>query len=77
MNPALDPVCLRPIRCEPAAMSASSVPAVKEPARKARSSSKRRTPRRGHLSFAEGMRPFIGVIKNAPSDLSMCVGFGK
>jgi hypothetical protein len=28
-------------------------------------------------SFAEGMRPFIGMIKNAPADLSMREGFGR
>ncbi|MCX6931301.1 MAG: hypothetical protein NTZ29_01240 [Verrucomicrobia bacterium] len=28
-------------------------------------------------SFAAGMKPFIGMVKNAPPDLSMREGFGN
>ena len=36
-----------------------------------------RESRRTGASFAEGMRPFIGLIKDAPPDLSMREGFGS
>lgn len=39
-----------------------------------KSAAKRST--RSRRSFAEGMRPFFGMIKNAPPDLSMREGFG-
>ncbi len=49
---------------------------VKKPARKIRRAAKKRGARHPGPSFAEGMRPFIGIIKNAPPDLSMREGFG-
>jgi hypothetical protein len=57
-------------------MPASSLRVAKKPARKIRSAAKKRGARRPSPSFAEGMRPFIGMIKNAPPDLSMREGFG-
>jgi len=60
-------------------MPASSLPSDKKVSRKARIASvikRKRHARRATPSFAEGMKPFIGMIKNAPSDLSMREGFG-
>ena len=57
-------------------MPAPSLPVVKKIARKIRPPSKQRVAQRTRPSFAEGMRPFIGMIKNAPSNLSMREGFG-
>jgi hypothetical protein len=60
-------------------MPAPSIPSAKKVSRKARIASViKRKPRarRAMPSFAEGMKPFIGMIKNAPPDLSMREGFG-
>jgi hypothetical protein len=50
---------------------------IKKPVRNTRIVAKKRGARRPGPSFAEGMRPFIGMIKNAPPDLSMREGFGN
>jgi hypothetical protein len=60
-------------------MPAPSTPSAKKVSRKARIASvikKKTRARRATPSFAEGMKPFIGMIKNAPPDLSMREGFG-
>jgi hypothetical protein len=44
--------------------------------RDTRTASPARRSRRSGPSFAEGMKPFIGMVKNAPPDLSMREGFG-
>ncbi len=33
--------------------------------------------RRSKFSFAEGMRPFVGMVKTAPPDLSTREAFGR
>ena len=48
----------------------------KAKSRSARASAKSAAKRRPGPSFSEGMKPFIGMIKNAPPDLSMREGFG-
>ena len=60
-------------------MPAPSIASAKKVTRKARIASvikKKHRARRATPSFAEGMKPFIGMIKNAPPDLSMREGFG-
>lgn len=49
---------------------------AKKPIRKIRRAAKKRGTRHPGPSFAEGMRPFIGIVKNAPPELSMREGFG-
>jgi len=53
-------------------------PAAKKNLRKLprKRAGKRSTHKAGKRSLAEGMRPFFGMIKNAPADLSMREGFG-
>ena len=58
-------------------MSAASFATAKKIRRKPRTVSPARRSRRSGPSFAEGMKPFIGMVKNAPPDLSMREGFGN
>jgi hypothetical protein len=58
-------------------MPATSLATAKKVRRKPRTASPARRSRRSGLSFAEGMKPFIGMVKNAPPDLSMREGFGN
>jgi hypothetical protein len=61
-------------------MPVPSTPSAKKVSRKARIASfmkKKTRARRATPSFAEGMKPFIGMIKNAPPDLSTREGFGS
>jgi hypothetical protein len=57
-------------------MPISSIPPAKKLVRKNPPLTRKRPARRAGPSFAEGMRPFIGMIKNAPPDLSLREGFG-
>jgi hypothetical protein len=57
-------------------MPATSLATAKKIRRKPRTVSPARRSRRSGPSFAEGMKPFIGMVKNAPSHLSMREGSG-
>jgi len=58
-------------------MPAATLAAAKKARRKNRPASEKRPLRRAGPSFAAGMKPFIGLVKNAPPDLSMREGFGN
>jgi hypothetical protein len=57
-------------------MPATTIAPAKKIRRKPTTASPARRSRRSGPSFAEGMKPFIGMVKNAPPDLSMREGFG-
>jgi hypothetical protein len=58
-------------------MPSSPLAPAKKVRRKRRPASTALRQRGSGPSFAEGMKPFIGMVKNAPPDLSMREGFGN
>ena len=58
-------------------MPSSPLAPAKKVRRKRRPASDAHRKRASGPSFAAGMKPFIGMVKNAPPDLSMREGFGN
>ncbi|MDP3072089.1 MAG: hypothetical protein Q8N18_17485 [Opitutaceae bacterium] len=58
----------------PTLTARSQKPKSRTPRARAKHATKRGPAAR---SFAEGMRPFFGMVKNAPPDLSTREGFGR